>query len=223
MAKTGITKRILIDKANSRVVVFTSVAAFIFIFSLVATKTLISQAAYQNRVIGAKKVAVHQLNDNVQATTKLRSSYEAFVNTSQNVLGGSTTDDTSQQGDNAKIILDALPSTYDFPALATSLDSLLTSDGLEIQNISGIDDEIAQSGTTASGTPAPVPMPFQATVAGDYDSIKKLVSQFERSIRPFQMQKVTISGTSGKLSLSVEAQTFYQPGKTFSLGSKVVK
>ena len=52
------TKRALIDKANTRIVVYVSVAAFILVFSLVSTKTLIGQAAYQNRIISKKRVAV---------------------------------------------------------------------------------------------------------------------------------------------------------------------
>jgi len=58
MAGTGgpvSAKRLLIDKANARIVAYVSVAAFILVFSLVATKTLIGQGAYQNRVI-AKSV-----------------------------------------------------------------------------------------------------------------------------------------------------------------------
>jgi len=49
------TKRTLITKANSRMVVTTAVAAFVVIFSLVAAKALLSQATYQNRVISKKK------------------------------------------------------------------------------------------------------------------------------------------------------------------------
>src|ERR1700742_1312541 len=97
------TKRILIDRANTRIVVYVSVAAFILVFSLVATKTLISQAAYQNRIISAKRVAVNQLRSDISASTQLKSSYDAYTSTTQNAIGGSPTGSGPQDGDNAKI------------------------------------------------------------------------------------------------------------------------
>src|SRR5580765_754528 len=84
-----ITKRLMIDKANARTVIFVSVAAFIFVFSLVATKTLLAQVSYQNRVIKAKRVAMNQLKTDVTDTKQLKTSYDGFVNTPQNVIGGS--------------------------------------------------------------------------------------------------------------------------------------
>src|SRR5882762_6204910 len=135
MAKTASTKRALIDKANSQVVIVTSIAAFILVFSMVATKTLISQATYQNRVIGAKKTAVKQLKADIKATDTLKSSYKAFVSTAQNAIGGNPDGTGQQDGNNTKIVLDALPSSYDFPALATSLDKLLTGQGVTINSI----------------------------------------------------------------------------------------
>src|SRR5581483_1038404 len=89
MAKLQIsTKRILIDKTNSRIVIYTSIAAFMVVFTLVASKTLISQAMYQNRVISAKKTAVTQLKTDIASTSNLVTAYKAFVSTPQNVIGG---------------------------------------------------------------------------------------------------------------------------------------
>src|SRR5579875_2370206 len=122
MASNPSQKRVLIDKANSRVVVVTSAAAFIVVFCLVAAHTLFSQLLYQNRIISAKKQALSQLRTDTTAVSQLDNSYVAFVSTPQNVLGGSSSGTGSQDGNNAQIVLDALPSKYDFPALATSLE-----------------------------------------------------------------------------------------------------
>src|SRR5882757_3482607 len=91
-------KRLMIDQANARIVVYVSVAAFIVVFSLVATKTLISQASYQNHVISKKRVAVNQLKTDIAATGQLKTAYDAFTGTSQNVLGGNPTGDGKQDG-----------------------------------------------------------------------------------------------------------------------------
>jgi hypothetical protein len=227
MAKTAsFTKRALISKANSTMVIATAVAAFIFIFSMVASKALFSQASYQNKVIDQKKKALATLKGNVSAVGSLKESYRSFVETPRNVLGGNPGGTGAQDGDNAKIVLDALPSKYDFPALATSLEKLITAQGLEIQAISGTDDEVQQSTGSASGTsPVPVPIPFQVRVSGSFDAIKNLIDNFERSIRPIQIKKIDMSAEANgnNLTALIDAQTFYQPEKSLTIRTEVVK
>lgn len=216
-------KRLLIDKANTRIVAYVSIAAFILVFSLVATKTLISQAGYQNRVIGKKRVAVNQLKSDISATSQLKTSYNAFVNTPQNVLGGDPNGTGPGDGNNAKIVLDALPSSYDFPGLTTSLEALLTSQNVTINNISGTDDEVAQSGNQSSANPQPVAIPFSVAVQGNYTGVQNVVKVFEESIRPIQLQTLDISGSQNQLTLNITAQTYYQPAKSLNIGKEVVK
>lgn len=224
MAKMQLsTKRALIDKTNSKIVVYTAVAAFMVVFTLVASKTLISQAMYQNRVISAKKTAVSQLKTDIQQTSSLVTAYKAFVDTPQNALGGNPSGSGPKDGDNAKVVLDALPSEYDFPALATSLEKLMTSQNVQIQSITGIDDEVAQSGAQSSSSPSPVAMPFQISVTGNYQAIQQLVDAFNTSIRPFQIQTMQLSGNESNMTLTMSAQTFYQPEKVFNVSTKVVQ
>jgi hypothetical protein len=224
MAKLQIsTKRILIDKTNSRIVIYTSIAAFMVVFTLVASKTLISQAMYQNRVISTKKTAVSQLKTDISSTSNLVTAYKAFVSTPQNVIGGDPNGSGPKDGDNGKIVLDALPSKYDFPALATSLESLLSSQNVQIQSISGTDQEVAQQSADSSSNPQPVAMPFQISVSGNYQSIQNLISAFNSSIRPFQIQTMLISGNDSNMTLTMTAQTYYQPEKVFSVSKEEVK
>ncbi len=219
---TSLTKRSLISKANSTIVTATAVSAFVLIFSLIASKALFSQMAYQNRVIDAKKEAVAQLKENLEARDSLVTSYKSFVDRPQNLLGGDPSGSGPQDGDNAKIVLDALPSVYDFPALATSLEKLITSQNLQITGITGTDQELEQQ-AAADATPQPVPMPFQIQVTGSYDSIQNLVKLFNSSVRPFQTQTMSLGGNQSNMTLTLSAQTYYQPEKTFKINTEVVK
>ncbi len=217
-------KRLMIDKANTRIVAYVSVAAFILVFSLVATKTLVSQAAYQNRIITAKRKAVTQLKNDISATNQLKTSYDAFVGTSQNAIGGNPTGSGPQDGNNAKIVLDALPSAYDFPGLTTSLDNLLSvQNGVSINSISGTDDEVAQSANQSSSSPQPEAMPFSVSVSGNYASMQNVISVFERSIRPIQVQTLQLTGSNNTLIMNVTAQTYYQPTKSLNINEKIVR
>jgi hypothetical protein len=223
MASLPSAKRAMINKANARVVVYVSVAAFILMFSLVATKTLVSQAAYQNKVIKVKRNAVTQLKTDIAATSQLKTAYDAFNSTPQNVLGGNPDGTGPQDGTNAKIVLDALPSSYDFPGLTTSLEALLGSQKVDITSITGTDDEVAQGANQSSVSPTPVPIPFATITQGTYTDAQSVVSAYERSIRPMQILTLDISGQNNELTLSIGAQTYYQPAKSLNIKKQVVR
>jgi hypothetical protein len=224
MARTNaFTKRALISKANSTMVIATTSAAFVLIFALVAGKSLVGQMAYQNRVITGKKAALTQLNTDLDARDSLQSSYNSFVAQNPNVLGGDPSGSGDQDGDNATLILDSLPNYYDFPALTTSLEKIVSSQNLTILGITGIDQEVTEGANQSSPNPQAVAMPFQVEVSGSYQSVQDLTNVFLRSIRPFQIQTLQLSGDEGSMNATFGAQTFYQPGKTLNIKDEVVQ
>ncbi len=223
MAAKPSTKQLTINKDNKMVIIATSAAVFVVIFCAIAAHALFSQMLYQNRIIGAKKTAVKQLKKNEAAITNLTSSYQNFVGSQPNVLGGNPSGVADKDGDNSKIVLDALPSKYDFPALAASLEKLLSAQNITIDSITGTDDEVAQTGNTISDNPQVVAIPFEVAAKGDYQSIQKMTQTFERSIRPIQIQTLHVSGSQGGLTLNVTAKTYYQPEKQFNIGKKDIR
>jgi hypothetical protein len=229
-------KKALIEKANTTVVLVTSIAAFVIVFCLVASKTLISQMSYQSRVTDAKSAALNQIKADATSANDLISSYQAFVSTPQNVLGGNPSGTGAQDGDNGQIILDALPDKYDFPALATTLEKILTGQttqnptvNVQVSNISGTDNALSPTtsalipGTSITTAGSAVAIPFQVSVIGDYGDIQNLIYVFEHSIRPFQIDSLQFSGSQSQMTLSLNAHTYYQPATTFSIGTKVVQ
>lgn len=217
------SKRLLIDKANSTMVGVIAGCVFVVMFSLVASKTLLSQRSYQARVIAKKEQARDTLKANVESVKQLVNSYQGFVSAPDNFLGGNPTGTGDKDGDNAKLVLDALPSKYDFPALITSIEKLLTDKNFKIDSITGTDDLITQQGQQASSNPQPVDMPFEFTVTGTYGSTQDLISSFEKSIRPFQLEKLSYTGTDAKLDLHMTAKTYYQPEKSLNIRTEEVK
>ncbi len=217
-------KRLMIDKANSAVVIGTSAATFIVVFCLVASWMLVGQLSYQNRVIDKKKVALVQLKTDITSVNSLVSSYHTFASAPLNILGGANDKSSGVDTTNPTIVLDALPSKYDFPALATSLEKILTTNNVSIQSITGSDDEAAQASTQSSSTPQPVEMPFTITGKGDYDSIKNLINALQLSIRPINVQSVDLAASSDSgLTFTIDAKTYYQPEKSLSIKKEVVK
>lgn len=215
-------KRLQINKANAMMVIVVGIAAFMVSFSIVASRALWQKYSYQSRVITEKGKAEKQLEANVKAVNSLITSYQAFVQTPDNVIGGNSSGSGDRDGDNAKITLDALPSKYDYPALAASLEKVLTSNNFTIKSITGNDDQIAQSQAN-NNQPQPTAMPFQIEVTSNFDSLKSLMSIFERSIRPINVQSLDMQGNNGSIDITISASSYYQPAKTLNVQTKVVK
>lgn len=216
-------KHLQVDKANARMLLAVAGASFITVFSLIAGKALLGQSAYQNRVISGKSNAEKQLKANANAVNQLVSSYQTFVSAKTNIIGGLSAGTGEKDGDNAKIILDALPSKYDFPALTTSLEKLLNDKNFKIEGISGTDDEIAQADNGASANPQPLEIPFQVTISGNYTSVQNLIAIFEHSIRPITIKSLSITGDENNMRIGISAKTYYQPEKSLKITKKVVK
>ncbi|MDB5163969.1 MAG: hypothetical protein JWS12_587 [Candidatus Saccharibacteria bacterium] len=221
MAKIELsTKRIQISKANATMVGIIAAASFVAVFSLVASNALLSQRKYQNKVVKAKETARDQLKANITAVANLKTSYQSFTQTPENVIGGNPSGVGDRDGDNAKIVLDALPSIYDFPALTSSVEKLVSSGGFKIDSITGTD-----LGTPSDSSPSPKPqeIPFEVAVTTDYTKTQNLINLFEKSIRPFKINSISFSGSQTDLKMDIKAKTYYQPAKSLSITNKEVK
>ncbi len=214
-------KQLAINKDNSAIVIAVGIAAFVVIFSLVASKALLEQRSYQSRVITKKKLALTQLKTNVAEVDKLKNSYQVFANEQENILKGSATGTSDRDGQNPRVVLDALPSKYDFPALTSSLDKLFKP--YKVTSLSGADDEVTQSAAEASGAPAPVEIPFQISLESSNQSSKDLLGLFEKSIRPIQIKTLTVTADPTGLKYDVAAKTYFQPQKKFDIKTEPVR
>lgn len=207
-AKTQISlKRIQLDKTTQSILIILTVAAVVTVMALAGSRALLAQISYQNRVISAKQTAKDSLTANVQALNQLKNAYYAFDNTPESIIG------TSEK--NSKVVLDALPSTYDFPALVTSLEQILKLGGYAIESIGGSDDEIAQISAEQSvglNAAEPVEIPFQVEVTTSYDGAQQLVRDLDRTIRPMHIQSIELNGGDSSMKVSISAKTYYKPG-----------
>ena len=217
------TKRLAIDKFNATVVLQISIAAFVSVFCLVSINSLFSQRAYQAKVESKKQAALAQLESNIESVDQLLASYQEFADAPENVLGGNPNGQGDRDGENPRIVLDALPSVYDFPALATSLEKMLKDNNITIDNISGTDEEISQVSNEGTPNPEPVEMPFTIEATTSASSIKKFLSLFERSIRPLQIQRIVMEGQDSKVKFTIDAKSYYQPEKGLSVEEETIK
>ncbi|HUD07070.1 MAG TPA: hypothetical protein VMR34_04235 [Candidatus Saccharimonadales bacterium] len=229
MAKNQLNgKRGKIDQANSFMVIIIAVSSFLVVFSLTSAKALISQYAYQERVISAQQRTITQIKTDLNAVSSLVTSYEAFANTSTNIIGGNPSGTGPRDGNNAKIVLDALPTEYDFPAMVTEIQSLISNLGVTVGGISATN----QSSTTAAGslaTPtagsstAPVDLPFSLSLEGTYGGIQNVINALQECIRPMQIISMSLSGSDTNMTASISAQTYYQPASGLKVSQETIK
>jgi hypothetical protein len=225
-------KHFQIDKANNRMFIIVAAASVITVFSLMSAKALWGQAAYQNRVLNEREKAVKQLEENLKAAEELKTQFDVFASQDPNIIGGvggtaAKDSDGAKDGDNAKIVLDALPSTYDFPALISSVEKMAKIDNITLQSIAGVDEgrdsETPEPGTTAVTGSEPTPMAFSVTALTDYKHSKRLVQDFEKSIRPIDVTLFSLAGTSNNLTTNIQANTHYQPAVSLKIEQEEVK
>lgn len=218
------TRRLAIDKANVQVVAITGVAAFVTVFCIFAARAVWDLNSYQARVIKEKQTANNQLQENVDNYKKLKSRYSTFNKSNPNIIGGNSDGQGDRDGDNSKIILNALPSKYDFPALASSLEKIVVDNGAKLSNITGTDDEVSQSANVSSPEPKAVDMPFTFTIdETNYTTVSTITEILQRSIRPIVIDSMQISGATSEMTFTIEAHTQYQPAKSLEVKKKVVK
>jgi hypothetical protein len=216
-----------LTKQQKSLLVTIVVATVVTAFCLASSKVLLSQAIYQGKVISARHKSIDQINKDITSANTLITQYNnVFIGTSpSNILGGQNISDPTAippNGDNARIVLDALPSSYDFPALLSSVSKIMGQDGIGSPSIGGSD----QSSTIVnvpSSNPQPANIDLTLSGAATYTDAENLLKDLERSIRPFDVTHLTLTGNESSVSIGLTVSTYYQPAKTVSLTPKEIK
>jgi len=227
MAVAVSKKHLEVNKTQTRVALIIAVATVITIFCLISCKTLLSQAAYQRKVLHAKREAIKQLKIDATNAHQLVNNYNQVFegNDAANIIGGKNTTSAGAvppDGDNGRIVLDALPTTYDFPALITSVNNILNRNGIGAPSISGSDESLTlQSQPTAQ----PQPQTIKLTIGGgsNYAGVQRLITDLERSIRPFDVVNLQLAGSDAQMTVNATVNTYFQPAKQFNVQTKVIQ
>jgi hypothetical protein len=222
MAKKSI-KHVQIDKSQSTMLIVIAVTVLVVVFSLFGIKAMVAKGLYQRRALHARRQVVDQLQANVKAANTLFTQYKVFAGAGTNVVGGSISGTGNLDGANPTIVLDALPSKYDAPALASSIEKILTDQNITISSLT-ITDDPAGNSDKPEAKPQAKSISFSFSGASSYKGITQLLQTFERSIRPFDITNLEISGTDSNMNLTASVTTYYQPAKSLDLSAtKAVK
>jgi Tfp pilus assembly protein PilO len=203
--KKSNTKRAHIEQSNHIVFIAVTVAAVVVVIALVVLNFLWKQEVYNRHILAAKNKTATTLQQNISNVKNL-----------EGTLSSLNVSDVDQQK-----ILDALPASYDYPALASEFDNLANYSGVSLQGSIGQDQ--SASAIAPSSNPSPVPIALTLNVNGSYKSVQDFIKNLELSTRPVVIQSVQLTGTNNNLQAQITANTYYQPTKTLELGKETVK
>ena len=219
------TKDVKLAKPRSNIYTVVTISVLVTIFSLTSTKALLDQASYQRQVINARQATVKQLESNLQSAQSLADQYGIFNSGTANVIGGKNSNDPNvipPDGDNARIVLNALPSNYDFPALISSVSKILNDNQINTPAIGGT-DKSAEIAAEPQGEGSPELIPLTVSGMANYASVQKLIKDLERSTRPFNITSLSLRGSNNDMSVALEMDTYFQSAKKVTLVDKEVK
>ena len=222
--KQASEKHQAVKQNNKRITIVTVAAAALFVFMVVGGHAMLSRIGYQRRVTTKQHQAIDTLKADQAALNALVNQYKVFNNANPNMLGVNNTGTTGDQGSNARIVLDALPSQYDFPALTSSIEKILSSRGVAPDGITGTDVAPTSGAADTSSDPQPVPIQFTFSATTTYENSQALLNDFKRSIRPFKTINFSISaGTDNQIAVNATMETYFQPSKKLGIKSLEVK
>lgn len=204
--KKAMNRREQVKKAGSTVFIVAALASVIVMFSAISMKFLWEKKSYNDRVIGAKTAARDNIETNLNNLAKLSDQFPQLETSAST---------------NSKTILHALPPTYDYAALASSIDYLATLSG--VASNTSIGEDISASALNSAPISQPVELPLSLQVRGNYDSIKQYIFNLERSIRPIHIKSVSYSGSNDSLEATIEAVTYYQPARSLDVQKQEVQ
>lgn len=197
-----ISKKAKIKQSSKTVFVTTMIASVIVAFSLSFMNALYGQWRFNERLHAEKELVRNQLEENVENARLLKQSFTTLEN------AGPIIPDQNNRP-NSTVILDALPSRYDFPALITSMGVLADQSSVALDSFSGDDEEV--DAIESSVNPDPQEVTYSVSVRGDYANILAFMTNVERSIRPITIERLSLSGSTTDMTATFAMITYYQP------------
>lgn len=214
---TGLKKRQQIEVAGRTMFAWVAIAAIALSFCLATGQYLFSKWDFNNKIINKKNTVAQTLDINITSASKLKQEVDNLT-ANQDLASVKTNPDDP----NTKSILDALPTTFDPAALATSLQQVILSrSGVTVESIT-VPPDVDNAGVASTLT-GPQEIKFNFTVTGSYDKIKTLMVDLGRTIRPMKLTSLALNGSDTNLRAAFEVVTYYQPPKTVILGEELIK
>lgn len=220
-ALTGLKKRQQIEAANKQIFIWVAVASVIVSFCLIALQFLGKEFLFNQKIINAKTETNQQLIDNVAAAKELKTNVDALLSDSH--LSALQKEGEESQSSNLSVILDALPVTGDATNFANSLQEVvLPRSGVTIRELSTSTDQFSTEDLEVDSE-TPLAVPFSTGFVGNYNEVRRALSDMALVIRPVNPIELTISGADTALDVEIRGATYYLPARSIEVTTKALE
>lgn len=216
----GIRKRQQIGRANQTMFLAIAGASMVVGFAVVLIIFLGQRIVFSNKVLSEKNNTIAVLDENQKKVPLLRENVRV-LNTNEDLASVRLNDSDPP----IQSVLDALPSSANSTAMASSLQKKLLSgvqgvsiESLKIDSGDGSVDGSQSAGANAIGFSFSVSAP-----ASGQSSLKQVLERIEKSIRPFNITNLTVESQGGKLVMTAIGFGYYDTAQTLTLTEKVVR
>lgn len=229
----AVRKRTQIEATNKTMFLWVAGASVLLGFALVGAIFLTQMLLFNEKVLHEKDITLKTLKTNIVNIKELESKVR-ILDTNQALMDARSTPEEQA----IRVVLDALPSEANSPALGSSLQNKLLFgvdgfelDKLQVDPVVGIEtlDE-SGTGTSISAGENTISLSFTGT-SGDgrgATPLQLVLENIEKSIRTIHVSTLIVEdqtqdGGEQRLMLTVGANAFYEPAVQVKLEDKTVK
>ena len=215
------SKKTILQKTGKNMFVWVTIASIACSVSIVFSIILIQRIFFINTLIDEKNKTLKTLSSNNDAIPKLQNSVRA-LNSNQELINAKA----RESDDPVQVVLDALPTEPNYPALGASFQQVLLNNrpGIKILGLT-VNQTATGSGSSNQSTKHPglYEMPFSFSAQGNTASLINLLTYLEKSIRVVDTKTLSISSSGDEQLLSISGVAYYQPPKTIEVKTKEIK
>jgi Tfp pilus assembly protein PilO len=197
---------------NQFIVVIIMIAVVVWVVGLIVSKAVFDTISFNNRLIGRKRAAASQLQENLNNVDALE---EAFS-------------DLETRGPNTVRVLHAMPEQMEVPSLGSRLENLANSTGVRLETFT-----VSSSSTTPTteevtapanvGGPQPQPSEFIVGFGGTYAGIIAAINALEHEITPIRIKELRMTGSESEAIAQVTIVVYSQPATEIIAGKETVQ
>ena len=208
--RAGTVNELKMKKLKQWMLIAVVIAAIVVSFSMVFIKFLFDLWVYNNNVQAAQRTTQETLEFNLEAYEGLFEDFQVL----EEAQG-------TPRSPDADIVFDSLPTNYDYPALASSIQKLASSSGVTLRDFRGVDEEGAVPGPSFS--PEPHTIEFGVELSGSYEDIQVFINALDLSIRPFHIELIELRGSEDALRADINIRTYFQPTQNLDYPERTIQ
>lgn len=222
------TKRQQIAQSNRMMFLWIAGVSMVVGFAIVLAIFLVQRIVFEEKVLSKKQNTISVLEKNITAYKELQNNIQVLE--SDENLSASRYEAPEK---NTGVVLDALPSTANSTALASSLQSKILAgvpgvaiDSLKVEPVSGVETTATAAGNTSNNNSAEGTISFTFSVStpiANQSALREVLLRVERSIRPVNITGVTIESQGDRVVLTASGVGYYEPETKVQLIKEVVR